>query len=208
MEQGKLRIVGGEYGGRVLRFPLVSGLRPTSGMVRAAMFSALQSRCDLQGARALDLFAGVGGLGFEALSRGVASVTFVERHSKLVQGLRENAKLLACQNQVEVIGADVEQWLEEIKKGVVTPEKFDLIFADPPYEVGFSERLPLLLLQTEILKPGGFFIFECGKRERLGDLRTAEFEFVPKYEKVAGDTQVFLFKHNHSPENSEHKGAQ
>jgi 16S rRNA (guanine966-N2)-methyltransferase len=121
---GLLRIIGGEWRGRKIRFPGVEGLRPTPDRVRETLFNWLAPV--IAGSRCLDLFAGSGALGLEALSRGAASVTFVERQRDAAQQLGETAALLA-RGRATVHQADVAAWLAG------PAAAFDIVFVDPPY---------------------------------------------------------------------------
>jgi 16S rRNA (guanine966-N2)-methyltransferase len=120
-----LRIIGGEWRGRRIRFPAVEGIRPTPDRVRETLFNWLAAV--VSGSRCLDLFAGSGALGLEALSRGAAAVTFVERDRAAASGLRATAELLAPDRAV-VVQADANSWLARD----TTP--FDIVFLDPPFD--------------------------------------------------------------------------
>ncbi|MBI3776111.1 MAG: 16S rRNA (guanine(966)-N(2))-methyltransferase RsmD [Gammaproteobacteria bacterium] len=122
-----LRIIGGSWRGRKLHFPDVDGLRPTPDRVRETLFNWLQPV--IAGAHCLDLFAGSGALGFEALSRGAASVVMVERDGHAVQQLRENITILKT-SAAQVIQCDALEFLIN-SRADVTP--FDVVFLDPPY---------------------------------------------------------------------------
>ena len=128
-----LRIIGGRYRRRILRFPDSEGLRPTPDRVRETLFNWLGQ--DLAGEQCLDLFAGSGALGFEALSRGAARVVMVEREPKVLAALRDNAKTLENPPGMEIIRGDALQYLASTKS------KFDLIFLDPPFNKGWIPRL-------------------------------------------------------------------
>jgi 16S rRNA (guanine966-N2)-methyltransferase len=120
-----LRIIGGTHRGRKLHFADVPGLRPTPDRVRESVFNWLAPL--MPGARCLDLFAGSGALGFEALSRGAREVVFVDSHALAVKSLRENIALLGA-GSVEVVQADALDWL-----GRGSAEPFDIVFLDPPF---------------------------------------------------------------------------
>ena len=128
-----LRIIGGRYRRRILRFPDSEGLRPTPDRVRETLFNWLGQ--ELDGERCLDLFAGSGALGFEAASRGAAHVVMVEQAPKVLAALQENAKMLRDPPGVEIIRGDALQYLASTKS------KFDLIFLDPPFNKGWIQRL-------------------------------------------------------------------
>lgn len=138
-----IRIIGGRHRGRRLHFPNVAGLRPTADRLRETLFNWLQP--EVEGTRCLDLFAGSGALGLEALSRGAGFVQFVDRSAVVVRQLRENLRLLGLEAQAEVKKGDAMRLLGE------RPEApFDLVFLDPPYVV---EKLPRL---CELLEENGW----------------------------------------------------
>jgi 16S rRNA (guanine966-N2)-methyltransferase len=120
-----LRIIGGEWRGRRIRFPPVEGIRPTPDRVRETLFNWLAAV--VRGSRCLDLFAGSGALGIEALSRGAAAVTFVERDRAAANGLRATAELLAP-GRAAVEQGDAMAWLAR------EPTPFDIVFLDPPFD--------------------------------------------------------------------------
>lgn len=148
-----LRVISGSAGGLHLKSPKRHALRPTQDRIRQVIFSSLAAR--VPEARVLDLFAGTGSFGIEALSRGAASATFVEKEPEAVQCIREN--LQHCHLTGEVVQSDVLTWLRG-----ASDRGFDLIFADPPYlkEKGPLEKdLPLDLLML-LLAQDGVVIWE------------------------------------------------
>lgn len=120
----KVRIAGGLWRSRLLRFDDAAGLRPTPDRVRQTLFNWLGQ--ELHGLYCLDLFAGTGALGFEAASRGAAKVVMVEQNPAVHRNLLENARLLQAQ-QVEIVRGDGLAWLNS------QAQKFDVIFLDPPF---------------------------------------------------------------------------
>jgi 16S rRNA (guanine966-N2)-methyltransferase len=122
-----LRIIGGEWRGRRIRFPGTGGIRPTPDRVRETLFNWLMAK--VPGSRCLDLFAGSGALGLEALSRGAAHVTFVERDRDSTARLRETASMLAP-GRSTVIQADALEWMAGCQ------QPFDIVFLDPPFSAG------------------------------------------------------------------------
>lgn len=120
----RLRIIGGQWRSRVLRFPDSKGLRPTPDRVRETLFNWLGQR--LEGLSCLDLFAGSGALGFEARSRGASRVVLVERDRNVVSQLRRTAQDLG-ESVVEIVQADALGWLAR------DPSRYDVVFVDPPY---------------------------------------------------------------------------
>ncbi len=158
-----VRIVGGEFRRRVLRFPDSIGLRPTPDRVRETLFNWLGQ--ELDGWRCLDLFAGSGALGFEAASRGAARVVMVEKTARVLSALHENHQLLHQPSAVEIVRGDALQYLAS------TNEKFDLVFIDPPYHQGWIERLAPHL--PAILNEDGALYLEAEKEiSSLGDWHT------------------------------------
>jgi 16S rRNA (guanine966-N2)-methyltransferase len=125
---GFVRIIGGTLRGSKLPVPAVPGLRPTADRVRETLFNWLQG--EIAGARAIDLFAGTGALGFEAASRGAAHVQMLERDPRVAQGLRESAQRLHA-DAVQVEAADALAWLARPPTAA-----FDLAFVDPPFAAG------------------------------------------------------------------------
>ena len=126
-QSGQVRIIAGKWRNTRLPVPAIAGLRPTTDRVRETLFNWL-TPC-LAGARVLDLFAGSGALGIEAISRGARSCVLVERHRQLYAQLCERVAHLHAQTQLEVIRADAIRWLQQ------TPvHPFDLVFCDPPFD--------------------------------------------------------------------------
>jgi 16S rRNA (guanine966-N2)-methyltransferase len=145
-----IRINAGVWRSRVLKFPDVDGLRPTPDRVRQTLFNWLGQ--DLTGQICLDLFAGTGVMGFEALSRGASEVTLVEKALPAYQALRENKRLLNAA-QAQVIQQDALQFLS------INQQRFSLIFLDPPYQ---QQWLPKILPQlTQHLQAGGLVYVEA-----------------------------------------------
>src|SRR2546423_8936791 len=152
-----LRIVAGKWGGRRLRTPRGRDVRPTSDRVREALFSILGP---LDGARVLDLFAGSGALGLEALSRGAASATLVERAPAAVQVLRDNVADLGA--DAEVVAADARAYLRVARE---QGAQYDLVFLDPPYRAaaGLGRELEL----QPVLAAGARVVAESDPRSPL-----------------------------------------
>ena len=126
---GAVRIIGGRWRGTRLAVADAPGLRPTSDRARETLFNWLQPK--LPGARVLDLFAGSGALGLEALSRGAREALLVERDPRLVESLRDVVARLQAGGQAQVVRADALAWLDAPLHG-----RFDLVFLDPPFDAG------------------------------------------------------------------------
>jgi len=152
-----MRIIAGKLRGRKLIALPGGKVRPTGDRMKESMFSALGETC--KGARVLDLFAGSGALGLEALSRGAASVTFVEKSRDVIASLKENIRLLGVEEDCGIICADVLPFLEKLRK----EEDFDLVFADPPFAGALAGRVFSWWLQRG--SRGSVLVLECPKNE-------------------------------------------
>jgi 16S rRNA (guanine966-N2)-methyltransferase len=129
--RNRLRIIGGEWRSRVVRFPDAEGLRPTPDRVRETLFNWLGQR--LSGVECVDLFAGSGALGFEARSRGASRVVMVEASRRVCEQLRRTAEELGAEG-VEIVNAEALAWLAR------PGPRFDLAFVDPPYSSGLAQE--------------------------------------------------------------------
>jgi 16S rRNA (guanine966-N2)-methyltransferase len=158
-----MRVIGGDFRGRRLTAPVGANVRPTSDRVREAIFSMLYSLGGVDGLKVADLFAGTGALGIEALSRGAASVTFVEQDARSVAGIRANLDSVGmsgaeARGEATVVRADADAWAAQ------TAARYDLVLCDPPYGyAGWATlvaRLPadLVVLESsaEIAAPDGW----------------------------------------------------
>jgi len=139
-----VRIIGGRWRSRLLEFPDVAGLRPSPDRVRETLFNWLGQNLD--GWHCLDLFAGSGALGFEALSRGAESVVMVERHFAALRTLEENARRLKATN-LQLVRANALEFARDARS------RFDLVFLDPPFALGLQAQA--LALLPSLLSPGG-----------------------------------------------------
>jgi 16S rRNA (guanine966-N2)-methyltransferase len=178
-----MRVIAGTHGGRRLKSIDAPELRPTTDRVRESIFNMLVSRVDLDGLRVLDLFAGTGALGIEALSRGAEECVFVEKNRKTATLLRENLVSLGLEGQGVIVTGDAGKFVAS------TEDQFDIVFADPPYAATYFDKLVQDIFATERLLPGGLFVLEQGaflkvKSSDLADIVT---------EKSFGDTIVTIF---------------
>jgi 16S rRNA (guanine(966)-N(2))-methyltransferase RsmD len=148
-----MRIIAGALKGRRLVTPRGDTTRPTADQVRIALMDTLMPR--LPGARVLDLFAGAGGVGLEALSRGAAHATFVERDARAVAALRENVEALGVAALARVRRGDV---LRELPALYRDGERYDVVFLDPPYEAGLVETTLQALAGGGLLQAEGLVI--------------------------------------------------
>lgn len=153
------RIVAGEVGGRRLAVPPGDRTRPTSDRAREALFGSLSALLELTGARVLDLFAGSGAVGLEAVSRGAAAALLVDSDARAAGIARDNAAALGYEDRVTVRRDRVERAL------AAEPAPYDLVFADPPYALGEDELAGLLHRLTEgWLAPAAVLVVERSSR--------------------------------------------
>ena len=179
---GQLRIIGGEWRGRKLAFQGAVGLRPTADRVRETLFNWLTPV--LQSARCLDLFAGSGALGLEALSRGASSCDFVELDNQSATCIAEQLTLLQCERgQVHCTTAD--RWLE-----CGNHKPFDIVFLDPPFGKGMLPGICALLEQRQLLAADAYIYLEAGAREAAPEVPS---NWAPHREKRAGEVSYRLF---------------
>jgi 16S rRNA (guanine966-N2)-methyltransferase len=146
-------------------------VRPTADRVKEALFSILASRVDLHGSRVLDLFAGTGNLGIEALSRGAELAVFVDSHRESADVIRQNLETCGFAGRSEVIVREAGATVKLLES---RDEKFDLIFLDPPYLKGLATETVAQLAEATVVAPGGLIIAEHAPDETIaevGDLR-------------------------------------
>ncbi len=153
----KLRIIGGRWRSRKLEFASLPGLRPSTDRVRETLFNWLQTQ--LPGARCLDLFAGSGALGLEALSRGAAHVTLVDSSEVVVRQLRLNLSLLDAEQDANVVHSQASRWLQSATGAAC----FDLVFLDPPFAQGMLAGCCEALEQQALLQPNAWIYIEAEK---------------------------------------------
>lgn len=181
----QLRVIGGQWRGRKLAFPTIEGLRPTPDRVRETLFNWLSG--DISSARCLDLFAGSGALGFEALSRGAAHVDMVDSASAVSCQLQSNAELLKAGN-IKIHQAKALSFLAS------QPPPYDIIFLDPPFRQSLLTECLNAISQQELLKPGAWLYIEMGSDEPLPPLPS---NWHLHREKSAGQVCYRLFAIEH-----------
>ncbi|MFH1395004.1 MAG: 16S rRNA (guanine(966)-N(2))-methyltransferase RsmD [Candidatus Omnitrophota bacterium] len=157
-----MRIIGGEYKGRKIKQPKQLTVRPTKDRVREAVFNIIAGKVPDSGV--LDLFAGSGAYGLEALSRGAKQAVFVEKNKKTVSVLKENIQMLELEGHTAVLAMDVKKGLEFIWQN---GQKFDVIFCDPPYSKGIVKKTLNMINHYDILKPSGLMIIEHHRDESI-----------------------------------------
>jgi 16S rRNA (guanine(966)-N(2))-methyltransferase RsmD len=160
-----MRIIAGEFRGRRLRAPEGLSTRPTSDKVRESLFNILGSA--VVGARVLDLFAGSGAVGLEALSRGAESVVFVEASRKALALLDDNVEHCGVRNSVMLVQKDARSALRAL---ATSGKCFDFVYVDPPYDAGQYVPVLRLLGSGDLLATGGVVVVESRTNDRLPDV--------------------------------------
>jgi 16S rRNA (guanine966-N2)-methyltransferase len=127
--------------------------RPTTDIAKEGLFNILQHRTELDGIKTLDLFGGTGAISYELASRGAADLTIVEKDSVMHDFIKKNMEMLKVENY-RVLRLDVFSFLTSCN------EKFDIIFAGPPYALGTIDELPKIIVERGLIAPGGFFVLE------------------------------------------------
>lgn len=186
-----MRIIAGTAKGRALKPTKKKTVRPTADRVKETIFNVLGQWLD--GERVLDLYAGVGSLGLEALSRGAEHVTFVERDQDVMSTLAENIRQLGFAAQSKTLLKPADRAVRSLGGEAQT---FSLVIADPPYAAAAGESLLRDLEESKILGPGGRFVFEHDKREVLPE-RVGQFEQVDQ--RRFGDTTVTFYEVRSQP---------
>ncbi|CAM3461108.1 16S rRNA (guanine(966)-N(2))-methyltransferase RsmD [Sphingobacterium prati] len=148
-----MRIIGGRLGGLRLNPPNNLPVRPTTDIAKEALFNILQNRMEFDNLNCLDLFAGTGNISFELASREVKQVDSIDLHFKCVQYINETAKKMNLE-QIEAKKADVFKFINNCKN------TYDLIFADPPYDIPKLPQLPKLIFENNLLTDNGLLIVE------------------------------------------------
>jgi 16S rRNA (guanine966-N2)-methyltransferase len=176
----KLRVTGGESRGRRLKSP--KGIRPTQGMVKEAIFNIVGP--GIAGAHVLDLFAGSGAIGIEALSRGAAAVTFVDREPRGLAILRQNLDALELKERSTVVRGDVVRWLKESPDQI---RRAGFVFLDPPYD---DEVLVRALNVIDGEAAGATIVAEHSRRQQLPAFARLKADRQRRY----GDTMVTVLR--------------
>lgn len=153
-----MRIIKGKHQRRIIHVPNGLPVRPTTDLAKESLFNILNNDIDFDGMRVLDLFAGTGNISYELVSRGCASVLAVDQNPKCTHFIADTAKLLSMSN-LNVVRADVFKFLKAQKL------PFDLIFADPPYdmEVGLFHEIVDIIFEKNLIKPEGTLVIEHSK---------------------------------------------
>lgn len=181
-----MRVISGAYKGRILKTVPDLSVRPATDRVKQTLFDMLANRIEMDGANVLDLFAGSGGLGIEALSRGAQHTTFVENDDDAARFIEQNIRMIGCEGQTSLVETDAVTFINRCN------ESFDLIFADPPYGFEETTNIPQMIFNRNMIAQHGYLLIE-----HMNELR---FESTPLYaagpEKRFGKTLVSFFRHH------------
>ena len=180
-----MRVIAGLFKGRILKTVSDLSVRPATDRVKQTLFDMLANRVEMEGARVLDLFAGSGSLGIEALSRGAEHVVFVETNTDAIKFIERNVDALGCEGNVDIFPMDAMHYLRE------TQEKYSVIFADPPYEFEETGTIPSVVFTHHRLARHGYLLMEHAS--------SLSFQTTPLYnagpEKKFGRTIVTFFQY-------------
>jgi 16S rRNA (guanine966-N2)-methyltransferase len=180
-----MRIIGGEFRGRKIKQPPFEAVRPTKDQVREAVFNVIAEK--VPGSKVLDIFAGSGAYGLEALSRGAEECVFVEKRSQCSRVITENIRLLGIVERTKIKTKDALKTLELFGKN---GERFDLIFSDPPYNKGMGKKTLIMVSHYDILKPAGLLIIEHHRSESIPEVEGNVSIFK---QKTYGDISISVF---------------
>ena len=179
-----MRIIAGTYRGRTLETVRDLSVRPTTDRAKQTIFDILSNRIDFDGIEVLDLFAGSGSLGLEAVSRGAAHVTFVEKSRKTIDVLEKNIRSLGCAAQCTVYPADVFWYLKNLRR------PYGLVFADPPYRLETIGTIPDAVFESGALPEGRYLVMEYSRGSAVA-LDERKYEILKK---PFGQTVVLILK--------------
>jgi 16S rRNA (guanine966-N2)-methyltransferase len=187
-----MRIIAGNFRGRSIESVRDLSVRPTTDRAKQTIFDILTNRIIFDDLEALDLFAGSGSLGLEAISRGVKSVTFIDKSRKSLDVLEKNVASLGCKSQCSVYQADVFWYLKNINRA------YDIVFVDPPYKLENIGLLPNAVYDSGALHNGSYVVMEHS-RESVIELDENKYEIVKK---PFGQTTVLILTAIVSPKQS------
>jgi 16S rRNA (guanine(966)-N(2))-methyltransferase RsmD len=153
-----MRIVGGTFGGRRFSPPAKIPARPTTELAKESLFNILNNLLDLEDIKTLELFGGTGSITYELASRGAGDLTIVERDPTSLDFIKKTAKELGISDIVTIVRGDVFKFIKQCT------DKYDFIFADPPYALDNIDELPSLVFEQQLLQPDGIFVLEHAQR--------------------------------------------
>ena len=179
-----MRIIAGEFRGRTLESVRDLSIRPTTDRAKQTIFDILTTRVEFEGMEVLDLFAGSGSLGLEAISRGVKNVTFIDKSRASLAVLEKNVASLGCKPQCTVYQADVFWYLKNMRRS------YDLVFTDPPYKLPEIGTLPNAIYDSGMVRKGSYVVMEHSRNSAI-ELDEQKYEILRK---PFGQTTVLILK--------------
>ncbi|MEA3490167.1 MAG: 16S rRNA (guanine(966)-N(2))-methyltransferase RsmD [Candidatus Omnitrophota bacterium] len=180
-----MRIIGGEHKGRKIKQPAFETVRPTKDRIREAVFNIIAA--EVPGSSVLDIFAGSGAYGLEALSRGAGKAVFIEKDLRCSKVIMENIDLLGVGDRADIMTEDAFNAMELMGS---SGEKFDLVFCDPPYIRGMSKNILIMINHYDIVNHSGFVIIEHHGTEDITGVRGC---FTVCKQKTYGDISISVF---------------
>lgn len=175
-----MRIISGKWGGRRINPPSkMPHTRPTTDIAKEGLFNILQNRTSFEGIKTLDLFGGTGAISYELASRGAADLTIIEKDPQMHAFIKKNAEMLGMEN-TKVLKMDIFSFLDGCN------DRFDFIFAGPPYALGTIDEIPKIIVGKNLIAPKGMFVLEHTPRNDYQEYEG--FSFMRNY-----GTTVFSF---------------
>ena len=178
-----MRVISGKLKGRVLKGYNIEGTRPTMDRVKESLFASIQDYID--DSIVLDLFAGSGNLGIEAISNGSSKVYFVDNNRECIKVINDNINTFNISNQCVVLNKDYKEALNYFKNNI----KFDIIFIDPPYKYNIKKELLDIILNNNLLNDNGIIVFEYSDAE---EIITSNFKLLKN--KKYGDKYISVYQ--------------
>ncbi len=177
-----MRIVGGIHSGRFFSPPAKIPARPTTEVAKEGLFNTLNNIIDFEGISTLDLFGGTGSISYELASRGAARLTLIERDLTTINFIKKTVSELNLKDELTIIRGDVFKFIKQCT------DKFDFIFAGPPYALENIDEIPVLVFEKELLLPSGIFVLEHTPRN--------DYQAHPRFMRMKnyGTTVFSIFK--------------
>ncbi len=180
-----MRIIGGDAKGRRIHSPKRSKIRPTSDGIKESLFNILP---EVSEKSFLDLFAGTGNVGIEALSRGASKVVFIEKNASMVNSIKRNLEEFGFSGKYEILATEASKGIRQLQK---RGERFDYLFADPPYEKGCIREIFQCIREGEMISSDGFVVIQHSIRENMEGTQTGIFVLTDQ--RKYGDTLLSFF---------------
>ncbi len=159
-----MRIISGKYRSKRITAPANLPARPTTDMAKESLFNLLYNYVDFDDITVLDLFGGTGNVSYEFASRGCRFITIVEQDYRCFKFIKKTVSQLHFDNEISVVKGDAFKYVQR------TSRQFDVVFADPPYDIEGLREFILTIMERNVVKPGGLFVIEHSSREKFDDL--------------------------------------